>query len=70
MCHEAGSDEYRHKGIDRFPKLWDGIGCLKGVQVKLHIDKSVPPVAVRHNRVYFHQQQKVERKSLSWKPLT
>ena len=57
----TGSDEYRHKVVDRFPKLWTGIGCLKGVEVKLHIDKSVPPVAVRHNRVPFHQQQKVAK---------
>ena len=56
--HVTSSDEYRHKVVDRFPKLWDGIGSLKGVQVKLHIDTSVPPVAVRHNRVPFHQQQK------------
>ena len=47
--------------IDQFPKLWTGIGCLKNVQVKLHIDTSVPPVAVRHNRVPFHQQQKVAK---------
>ena len=61
VCHVTGSDEYRHKVVDRFPKLWTGIGCLKGVEVKLHIDKSVPPVAVRHNRVPFHQQQKVAK---------
>ena len=61
VCHVTGSDEYRHKVVDRFPKLWTVIGCLKGVEVKLHIDKSVPPVAVRHNRVPFHQQQKVAK---------
>ena len=55
------SDDYGQKVIDQFPKLWTGIGRLKGVQVKLHIDKSVPPVAVRHNRVPFHQQQKVAK---------
>ena len=34
VCHVTGSDEYSHKVVDRFPKLWTGIGCLKGVEVK------------------------------------
>ena len=59
VCHVTCSDEYRHKVVDRFPKLWTGIGCIKGVELKLHIDKSVSPVAVRHNRIPFHQQQKI-----------
>ena len=61
MCHLTGSDECRHKVFDRFPTLWTGIGCLKGVEVKLHINKSVPTVAVRHNRVPFYQQRKVAK---------
>ena len=56
VYYVTGSDEYRHKVVDRFPKLWTGIGCLKGVEVKLHIDKSVPPLAVRHNSVPFQQK--------------
>ena len=54
VCHVTGSDEYRHKVFDRFSTLWTGIGCLKGVEVKRHINKSVPPVAVRHNRVPYN----------------
>ena len=29
--------------------------------MKFHMDKSVPPVAVRHSRVPLHQQQKVAK---------
>ena len=31
------------------------------MQIKLHIDQSVPPVVVRHSRVPFHLQEKVAR---------
>ena len=40
--------------------LFHGIGKLKGVKVKLHIDESVKPVAQRHRRVPFHLRDKVE----------
>lgn len=43
-----------------FPQLFDGLGCLKGVKVKLHIDKSVKPVALRHMRVPYHLRPLVE----------
>ena len=38
VCRAISSDEYGQNVIDQFPKLWTGIGCLKNVQVKLHID--------------------------------
>ena len=61
VYHVTGADTYRDSVVRRFPKLCTGIGCLKGVQVKLHIDQSVPPVVVRHSRVPFHLQDKVAR---------
>ena len=57
----TGSDAYGDEVVRRFPKLWKGIGCLKGVQVKLHIDNSVPPVAQKHSRVPFHRREKVAK---------
>ena len=36
----------------------DGIGCLKNIQVTLHIDKTVPPVARKHHRTPFHLHTK------------
>lgn len=37
--------------LAQFSPLFDGIGCLKGRMIKLHIDDSVQPVALRHRRV-------------------
>ena len=59
--HVIGGNCYTDELVKRFPRLWTGIGCLKGVQVKLHIDHSVPPVAQKHNRVPFHKQAKVAK---------
>ena len=36
----------------------DGIGGLKNIQVTLHIDKTVPPVARKHDRTPFHLHTK------------
>jgi hypothetical protein len=51
--------------LAQYPGITDGIGCLKDVEVKLHIDKSIPPVARKHNRVPFHLREKVE-KEIEW----
>ena len=57
----AGEDEFSDRLVDKFPKLWDGIGCLRGQQLQLHIDPSVPPIATKYNRVPFHRREKVEK---------
>ena len=46
----AGEDEFRDRLVDKFPKLWDGICCLRGQQLQLHIDPSVPPIATKYNQ--------------------
>ena len=43
------------------PKLFDRVGQLKNYQVKLHIDRSVKPVAQPHRRIPFHLQKMVEK---------
>ena len=40
--------------------LFHGVGRMKGVQVKLHVDKTVKPVAMRHRRVPFALREKLE----------
>jgi hypothetical protein len=45
----------------KYPKLFKGIGKLKNTKVKLHIDKTVRPVAQRHRRTPFHIRPQVER---------
>ena len=47
------------KLLKEFAHIFDGIGVLKGFEVKLHIDPSVPPVAQPARRIPFHLRQKV-----------
>ena len=54
-------DAHGDKVVRRFPKLRKGIGCLKGVQVKLHIDNSFHPVDQKHSRVSFHRREPVAK---------
>ena len=46
------------KLFTKYPGISDGIGCLKNTQVTLH-DKTVPPVARKHDRTPFHMCTKV-----------
>ena len=47
--------------LDKYPGLCAETGKFKYHRVKLHIDKSVPPVARKHSRVPFHLRDKVEK---------
>ena len=40
-----------------YPSLFSGLGKMKDVEVKLHIDESVKPVHQSHNRIPFHQRK-------------
>ena len=44
----------------KYPTLFNGIGQLKGVEVKLHIDETVTPVAQPPRQIPFHIRQKVD----------
>ena len=43
-----------------YEDIFTGLGKLKGVKVKLHIDEDVPPVAQTHRRPAFHVRKQVE----------
>nr|XP_006822924.1 PREDICTED: uncharacterized protein K02A2.6-like [Saccoglossus kowalevskii] len=49
------------KIVNDFMNRLEGIGKMKHVKAKLHIDKSVKPVAQQHRRVPFHVRDKVEK---------
>ena len=51
----------------KYPTLFQGIGKLRGVEVKLHIDKRVNPVTQQPKRIPFHIRQKVEAELRSLK---
>ena len=46
----------------KFPKVFEGLGKLKGYQLKLHQDDSIPPVAQLLRRITFSRRQKVTAK--------
>ena len=49
---------------DKYHGLTKGIGKLRGVQVKLHIDESVRPVAITNTKIPFHIRPKIEEEEL------
>ena len=55
-----GGQERLQKLVKSNDDLFHGIGKLKGVKVKLHVDPNVQPAAQRHRRVPFHLRDKVE----------
>lgn len=46
----------------KFPKVFQGLGKLKGYQLKLHIDEKVQPVAQPPRRIPFSRREKVTEK--------
>ena len=46
--------------FQRYPGLFTGLGKIKDVEVKLHIDESVNPVHQTHRRIPFHQRKSLE----------
>ena len=44
----------------QYPKLFTGVGKLKNVKIKLHIDKDVQPVAQKHRRIPFHVRKQLK----------
>ena len=57
LIHIAYNLQPEQSFADRFV----GIGKLKDYQCHVHIDKSVPPVAVPHRRIPFHMRERVEQ---------
>ena len=46
--------------LEEFQDLFKGIGCLWDKEVRLHIDRSIKPVVLRHRRISFHLQAMME----------
>ena len=61
QLHHITSKPIHEQLFKQYPALlFEGIGKLKGVEVKLHIDTKVPPVAQKARRIPFHLRKKVE----------
>ena len=48
----------------RYSTLFNGVGLLKGYELKLHIDDSVKPIARHVQRIPFRLQGKVDKKGV------
>ena len=63
MSNHIADNLSTHESLSRqYPTLFHGIGKLKGIEVKLHIDPTVQPVAQQARRIPFHLRKKVEKK--------
>ena len=61
VTHAIKTDKITiHDLVKSYEHLFHGVGKLKGVQVKLHIDKSVKPMIQHNRRVPFHVRKDVE----------
>ena len=47
--------------VQQYPNVFKGIGQLKNVEIKLHINETVPPVAQSARRIPFHMRKKVSK---------
>ncbi len=48
--------------ISRYKDIFSGVGQLKGIELKLHIDENVKPVAQPLRRIAYGLREKVEKK--------
>ncbi|CAH3177422.1 unnamed protein product, partial [Porites lobata] len=57
---EASVNIVSSHAVKLYPSLSSGLGKMKNVEVKLHIDVSVSPVHQTHRRIPFHQRKCLE----------
>jgi hypothetical protein len=51
--------------VESYSDLFEGLGKLKGFQVRLHVEDSVQPIAQPPGRVPFHVRKKLEEQLLN-----
>ena len=56
------SDDQKEELRRKYPKIFQGLGKLKGYQLKLHIDESVYPVAQPVRRIPFSRRKRLMNK--------
>ena len=61
-CANAPQADRKASLKARFPQVFQGLGKLKGYQLKLHIDETVRPVAQPVHRIPFSRREKVTQK--------
>ena len=56
------TDNIQEQIKSEFPELFEGLGKLENVEIKLNVDKSIEPVSQHLRRIPFHVRKKVEKK--------
>ena len=56
----TGPKMFTSKLLEEYADLVQGIGKMEGVQVDLHVDHTVTPVAQPHRGIPFHVRPKLE----------
>ena len=59
-CTNCILDTNTRQLVSEYQDIFDGIGKLKDVQVRLHIDTSVVPVKQPHRHIPFHMRSQVD----------
>ncbi|PFX21834.1 Anamorsin [Stylophora pistillata] len=59
-ARRTDSEMFTSKLLDEYADLFLGIGKMEGVQVDLHVDRTVTPVAQPHRRIPFSVRPKLE----------
>ena len=57
----ASNNSAKAHFILKYPEVFSGVGTLKGHQIKLYIDESVPPVAAPYRPGAFHLRKRFEK---------
>ena len=58
-CLNTTTSPKTHNLVSRYQHLYRGIGKMRDVEIKLHIDPHVPPVVQPARRITFHLRNKV-----------
>ena len=60
IVNNVSTPETTSSIMEEYSDRFKGLGKLKGTTAKLHVDKSVKPLAQKHRRVPFHIRDQVE----------
>ena len=58
-CLNTTNSPKTHDLVSRYQHLFQGVGKMRDVEITLHIDPNVPPVAQPERRIPFHLRNKV-----------
>lgn len=60
VTYHVGNALTESKIRQQYPQLFQGVGFLRDLEVRLHADNSVPPVAQLHCRIPFAMRKPLE----------